>query len=61
MKSKFLIRIFANKGTCIAVRVCRNYDQVLMETGELSGNTSVTENGLALNVDEVFKVIGFCV
>ena len=60
VKSKFLYQdadviLLANK--CIVVRsfVCRNYDKVLIETGKLSDNLRVTENGLVSGVDRAFK------
>ena len=60
VKSKFLYQdadviLLADK--CIVVRsfICRNYDKVLMETGNPSDNLRVTENGLVSGVDRAFK------
>ena len=62
VKSKFL---FQDAGiitpgdtmSCIVVRsfVCRKYYKVLIETGKISDNLRVTENGLVSGVDRAFK------
>ena len=60
MKSKFLyedvdIVSLADKGIVVRCFVCKNHDNVLMETGKLCDNIRVTKNGLVSGVDRMFK------
>ena len=60
VKSKFLCQdadVIPLADKCIVARrfVCRNYDKVLMETGQFSDNLRVTENELVSGVDRAFK------
>ena len=43
----------ADKCIVVGCFVCRNYDNVLVETGKFSDNIRVTENGLVSGVDRV--------
>ena len=60
MKSKFLnqdvdVVSLTDKGIVVRCFLCRNYDNVLMETGKLCDNIRVTKNGLVSGVDRMFK------
>ena len=60
MKSTFLYQdvdvvYLTDKGIIVRCFVCRNYDKVLMETGELCDNIRVTKNGLVFGVDRMFQ------
>ena len=60
MKSKFLYQdvdvvSLADKGIVVRCFVCRNYDEVLMETGKLCENIRVIKSGLVSGVDRMFK------
>ena len=45
----------ADKGIVVRCFVCRNYDKVLMETGQFCDNIRVTKNWLVSGVDRMFK------
>ena len=58
MKFKFLYQdvdvvSLADKGVVVGCFVCRTYDKVLMETGELCVTIRVTKNGLVSGVDRM--------
>ena len=60
MKSKFLYQdvdvvSLADKGIVVRCFVCRNYDKVLMETGNFCDNIRVIKNGRVSGVDRMFK------
>ena len=61
VKSRFLYQdadvIIPLTDKCIAVRsfVCRNYDKVLIETGQFFDNLRVTEDGLVSGVVKVLS------
>ena len=60
MKSKFLyqdvdVLSLADKDIVVRCFVCRNYDEVLMETGKFCDNIRVIKNGLVSGVDKMFK------
>ena len=58
MESKFFdqdvdVASLANKGIVIGCFVGRNYNEILIETGKLTGNIRVTKNGLGSGVDRI--------
>ena len=45
----------ADKCIVVGCFVCGDDDKILMETGKLSDNITVTENGIVSGVDRVLK------